>query len=608
MSSIRVVFGIAAGLNLEIEQLDVKTAFLHGDLEEEIYMEQPEGLKGSGKENLVCRLKKSLYELKQAPRQLDITHAFGVVSRYLSNSDGYTDANIAGDLDNRKFISGYLMIFVRGAVSWQSKLQKCIALSSTEAEEICPGLILILCACIGTPFPTYLWQLSKVYGPLMSLKLGSFPLLVVSSARMAEEVVKNHDSTFSSRPLLLGSRMLSYNGLDIAFSPYSEQWRELRKISVLHLYSNRRVQSFRGTREDEVSRMIRTISKEASSSQVTNLSKTLLSLTSTLICRIAFRKRYDEEDQQRRRFHDLLQEMQAAFVGFFFSDYIPSIGWLDSLNGMRSRLERTCSKLDSFLQELINEHLNPNRPESMNGDIIDIMLQLRQEQSTSFDLTLDHINAMLMDVFSAGSDTIAATIMWAMAALMKSPEAILKKAQAEIRGAVGNKDIVNEDDIQKLPYLKAIVKETFRLYPPAPLSVPRQTLANCIINGHEIQSNSIVYTNVWANGRDPKDWENPNEFLPERFLNISVDMKGKDFQLIPFGAGRRGCPGYSLGLAMVEVGLANLLYSFDWELPSGIKKKDIDTEVLPGLTMLKKNDLLLVTKNVYAQQVSSSGI
>nr|XP_027067711.1 cytochrome P450 71A1-like [Coffea arabica] len=168
-----------------------------------------------------------------------------------------------------------------------------------------------------------------------------------------------------------------------------------------------------------------------------------------------------------------------------------------------------------------------------------------------------------------------------MAALMKSPEAILKKAQAEIRGAVGNKDIVNEDDIQKLPYLKAIVKETFRLYPPALLSVPRQTLANCIINGHEIQFNSIVYTNVWAIGRELEYWENPNEFLPERCLNISVDMKGKDFQLIPFGAGRRGCPRYSLGLAMVEVGLASLLYSFDWELPFGIKKDDVDTQVLP---------------------------
>ncbi|XP_027121701.1 xanthotoxol synthase-like [Coffea arabica] len=248
---------------------------------------------------------------------------------------------------------------------------------------------------------------------------------------------------------------------------------------------------------------------------------------------------------------------------------MPSIGWLDSLNGMRSRLERTCSKLDSFLQELIDEHLNPNRPESMNGDIVGIMLQLRQEQSTSFDLTQDHIKAMLM-------------------------------AQAEIRGAVGNKDIVNEDDIQKLPCLKAIVKETFRLYPSAPLSVPRQTLANCIINGHEIQSNSIVYTNVWGIGRDPEYWENPNEFLPERCLNSSVDMKGKDFQLIPFGAGRRGCPGYSLVLAMVEVGLANLLYSFDWELRFGIKKDDIDTQVLPGLTMPNKNDLPLPAKNVYA--------
>lgn len=446
----------------------------------------------------------------------------------------------------------------------------------------------------------YLWQLSKIYGPLMSLKLGSFPLVVVSSARMAEEVVKNHDLTFSSRPLLLGPRMLSYNGLDIAFSPYSEQWRELRKISVLHLFSNRRVQSFRGIREDEVSRLIRKISKEASSSQVMNLSKTLISFTSTLICRIAFGKRYDEEGQEKRRFHDLLQEMQAAFVGFFFSDYIPSIGWLDSLNGKRSQLERTCHKLDSFLQELINEHLNPSRPESMNGDIIDIMLRLQREESNSFYLTQDHIKATLMDVFSAGSDAAAATIIWAMTALMKSPEAILKKAQAEIRGVVGYKDIVNEDDIQKLPYLKAIVKETFRLYPPAPLSVPRQTLGNCIINGYEIQSNSIVYTNIWAIGRDPEYWENPDDFLPERYLNSSVDMKGKYFQLIPFGAGRRGCPGYSLGLAMVELGLANLLHSFDWKLPSGIKKEDIDTDVSPGLTMLKKNDLLLVAKNVYA--------
>ncbi|CDP19792.1 unnamed protein product [Coffea canephora] len=287
--------------------------------------------------------------------------------------------------------------------------------------------------------------------------------------------------------------------------------------------------------------------------------------------------------------------------------------WLKKfLNGMRSRLERTCSKLDSFLQELIDENLNPNRPESMNSDVIGIMLQLWQEQSTSFDLTQDHTKAMLMVInylfkgptpFLFGYDNLGN-------GLMKNPEAILKKAQPEIRGAGGNKGIVNEDDIQKLPYLKAIVKvkETFRLYPSAPLSVPRQTLANCIINGHEILSNSVVYTNVWAIGRDTKYWENPNEFLPERCLNISVDMKGKDFQLIPLGAGRRGCPGYSLVLAMVEVGLANLLYSFDWDLPFGIKKDDIDTEVLPGLTMLKKNDQLLVAKNVYAQQVSSSGI
>ncbi|KAL3533136.1 hypothetical protein ACH5RR_006657 [Cinchona calisaya] len=242
----------------------------------------------------------------------------------------------------------------------------------------------------------YLWQLSRKYGPIMSLKLGSLPLLVVSSARMAEEVMKNHDLIFCSRPPMLGQRKLSYNGLDIALAPYNEEWREMRKICVLHLLSSKRVHLFRPIREDEVSRMIKKISKECSSSQVTNLSETILSLTVTMICRIGFGKRYDEEGQERRRFHDLLHEAQAMFVAFYFSDYFPAIGWLDRYTGMLSRLEGIFNKLDSFYQELVDEHLDTNRPKSMNGDIIDLMLHLQQNKSTPFDLTTDHIKAMLM--------------------------------------------------------------------------------------------------------------------------------------------------------------------------------------------------------------------
>jgi cytochrome P450 len=173
---------------------------------------------------------------------------------------------------------------------------------------------------------------------------------------------------------------------------------------------------------------------------------------------------------------------------------------------------------------------------------------------------------------------------------------ILNKVQAEIRETVGKKGIVDEEDLHKLPYLKAVVKETLRLYPPAPVPAPRETIDSCFIEGYKIEPKTTVYFNLWAIARDPECWKNPNEFIPERFLDSNIDIRGHDFQVLPFGAGRRGCPGISLGLATVELALANLLYCFDWELPSGTKAEDLDTDVLPGLTMHKKNTLWLVAK------------
>ncbi|XP_027102417.1 5-OH-xanthotoxin synthase-like [Coffea arabica] len=442
----------------------------------------------------------------------------------------------------------------------------------------------------------YLWKLSQKYGPIMFLKLGSIPTLVISSARLAEEVLKNQDLIFCSRPKMLALQKLTYNGIDIALAPYSQEWREMRKICVIHLLSAKRLQMFRPIREDEVSRMIKKISEQAASTdQVINLSETLVSLACSMICRIAFGKRFDEEGRERRRFDGLIHEAQAMLGGFFFSDYFPSIAWIDKFTGMLARLESIYEKFDSFYQELIDEHPDPNRPKSMDGDIIDLMLQLQQDGSTSFGITMDHIKAMLMNVFFAGTDTSTVTVIWAMTAMMQKPT-VMKKLQAEIREIMGKKQMLDEDDVQMLPYLKAVVKETFRLYPAVPLLVPRETIGKCTIDGYDIQPKTLVYVNAWGIARDPDYWENPDEFLPERFLNSTVDVRGQDFQLIPFGAGRRGCPGYPMGLVTVELVLANILHSFDWELPPGMKKEDIDTDALPGLTMNKKNDLWLVTK------------
>uniref|UniRef100_M1BRH3 Cytochrome P450 n=1 Tax=Solanum tuberosum TaxID=4113 RepID=M1BRH3_SOLTU len=378
--------------------------------------------------------------------------------------------------------------------------------------------------------------------------------------------MKTYDLAFCGRPSILGKQKLSYNNQDIATSPYNDHWKELRKICVSHLFSLKKVQSFIPIREDEVSRMIKEISQQAVTFRITNLSSIMISLTTTIICRVAFGIRYDEETREMRNFNELLKVTQEMLTAFFVSDYFPLLGWIDKLFGKTSRLEKNFKDLDEFYEGLIEKHLNPNRPKSMEEDIIDLLLQLKKEKSTPIDLTLDNIKVIIMNMLVAGTDTTASTIIWAMTALIANPNA-MKKVQAEIRESVGKNSIVNEDNVQKLQYFKAVIKETFRL--------------------------------------DPEIWKNSKEFIPERFLNNdNIDFKGQDFELIPFGAGRRGCLAIALGVANVELVLSNLLYTFDWELPRGMKREDIDTDSLPGITPHMKKHLCLVPRNYhYSQEI-----
>ncbi|RVX15119.1 Cytochrome P450 83B1 [Vitis vinifera] len=316
-----------------------------------------------------------------------------------------------------------------------------------------------------------------------------------------------------TRSSSLGQQRLSYNGLDLAFAPYDGYWREMRKICVLHPFSSKRVQSFRSIREVEVSRMIEKFSKSASAAKLTDLSETVMLLTSNIICRTAFGKRYEDKGYDRSRFHGLLNDAQAMMGSFFFTDHFPSMGWVDKLTGLIAQ-------------------------------------------------TGEEFQGIGFDVFVAGTDPGAATLVWAMAEVTKNPGG-KKKAQEELRTVFGRKGFVDEDDLHKLPYLKALVKETLRVHPPAPLLLPKETLENCTIDGYDIPPKTLVFVNAWAIGRDPEAWENPEEILPERFLSSSVDFKGQDYELISFSVGRRGCPGIHLGVVTVELALANLLYSFD---------------------------------------------
>ncbi|XP_045799128.1 cytochrome P450 83B1-like [Trifolium pratense] len=442
-----------------------------------------------------------------------------------------------------------------------------------------------------------LWNLSKIYGPLFSLKIGFKHAIVVSSPKLAKEILKDHDHDVCSRPTSYGTQKLSYNGLDMIFSPYNDCWREIRKICVVHFFSSKKISSFSHVRKFEVKQMMKRISNHVDSNKISNLSEIIMSVSSSIVCRIAFGKSYENEGGEKSRFHCLLNETQAIFLSFFVSDYIPFLGWIDKLTGLVARVDNTFKALDEFFEEVLKEHLDPNnrKKEEEEKDIVDVLLELKKKGRLSIDLTNDHIKAVIMNLLVAATDTSAATSVWAMTGLMKNPRA-MKKAQEEVRNLYGNKEFIDEDNIQKLVYLKAVIKETLRFYAPTPM-VPRETNEGFILNGYKIEPKTSVYVNGYAIYKDPETWNDPEEFYPERFLNNDIDFKGQDFELIPFGAGRRICPGIPLGIATVEMITANLLNSFDWEMPEGMTKEDIDIEGLPGLASHKKNHLCLVAKN-----------
>lgn len=197
----------------------------------------------------------------------------------------------------------------------------------------------------------------------------------------------------------------------------------------------------------------------------------------------------------------------------------------------------------------------------------------------------------------AGTDTVTSTVEWAMAELLRNPN-VMSKAKSELNQLIGKGNLVEESDIAKLPYLQAIVKETFRLHPAVPLLLPRKAEIELEINGYKVPKGAQVLVNVWAIGRDPNLWDNPNEFLPERFLGSDIDFKGRNFELTPFGSGRRICPGLPLAIRVLFLMLGLFINCFDWKLEGGIKPEDMNMDDKFGLTLEKAQPLLAIPINV----------
>ncbi|KAM7269411.1 hypothetical protein ACFE04_024908 [Oxalis oulophora] len=443
-----------------------------------------------------------------------------------------------------------------------------------------------------------LWSLSKKYGPVMFLKLGRIPLVVVSSPESAKQVLKTHDLHSCSRPSLAGARKLSYNCSGIGLAPYGNMWREMRKICVLELFSAKMVQSYRFLREEEVYSLLDSISK--SSQTPVDLSEKIYTLFASIIFRMSVGMTFRGSAMDNDRLSEVFHEVVSILGSFSAEECIPYVGWvMDKFTGHHKKIEKVFRKMDTLLEGIVDDHINfQGCKDGKKEDIVDVLLRLQKELENPW-LTKNHIKAVIfassdlltgffpccpmtsgnqpVDIILAGTDTGAITVTWAMSELVRNPR-LLKKAQNEVRNITGTKERLTEDDISQLEYLKLVVKETLRLHPPVPQLLPRETMSHFKINGFDIYPKTLVHINAWAIGRDPNYWNNPEEFFPERFEKSSIDFNGQHFELLPFGAGRRICPGIHLGTTTVELVLANLLYCFDWKLPYGMKEEDMNME------------------------------
>ena len=439
-----------------------------------------------------------------------------------------------------------------------------------------------------------LHHLAKTYGPIFYMMLGEIPTVIVSSASMAKEITKTHDLALATRPELFSAKHLFYNCTDIAFAPYGAYWRNVKKICILELFSAKRVRSFSFIREEEAARLVKRIS-EAYPGTV-DLSKVLGIYANNALCRAAFGKDFSEGGvNDKYGFQHMLEEYQELLGGLSIADFFPSMEFIYSLTGMKPRLQQLFQRFDGLFDEILREHMTAKTDIHGHKDLVDVLLDVKKDGSSDMPLTMDNIKAIILDMFAAGTDTTFITLDWGMTELIMNPKA-MERAQAEVRSIMGERKFVQETDLPQMQYLKAVIKEIFRLHPPAPVLVPRESMEEVTIGDYDIPVKTRIYINAWSMGRDPASWENPQAFLPERFLDSAIDFKGQDFELIPFGAGRRICPAVGFGAASVELALAQLLHSFDWKLPPGIEPKDLDMAEVFGITMHRTAHLMVVAK------------
>ncbi|KAL5976443.1 hypothetical protein ACLOJK_020775 [Asimina triloba] len=441
-------------------------------------------------------------------------------------------------------------------------------------------------------------ELHKKYGPVLSLRLGSVNTLVILSAEATTELFKNHDLSFAGRSIVEAMRACSYNEGSMALAQYGPYWRLLRRLCTTQLFVNRRLNETITVRKKCVEDMVKSIAEEAQKNSSVDLNTfvyfTVFNLVGklTLSCNLL-----DTEMKEGAELARLNAEATELTGKPNVADFFPLLRWFDP-QGIRRRMETILRRSMDIAGKFIEDHRKNQRlhKETDQKDLLDVLMGFRGDgKEEPAQLSDRDLKILIVELFMAATDTTTSSIEWAMAELLRSPGS-LRKVQEELDQVVGQSRTIEEKHIGQLPYLTAVIKETLRLHPPLPFLVPRRAVKDTEFMGYSIVKDTQVFVHAWAIGRDPACYDDPSSFKPERFLNADVDYRGHHFQLIPFGAGRRMCPGMPLADRTLPLLLGSLLHSFDWALDGNVATEMIDMTERMGITLRMAKPLNVIPK------------
>nr|XP_008378401.2 cytochrome P450 CYP82D47-like [Malus domestica] len=452
-------------------------------------------------------------------------------------------------------------------------------------------------------------------GPIFTFNIGIHSALVINTWEAAKECFTTNDSIVSSRPATLGIKHLSYDFAMFGFSPYGPYWRKIRKLTSLELLSNRRLELLKSVRVSEVEMRLKKLYKRwterkdgGSSADISvEMKQWFGDLTLNVILRMIAEKRVlnvvngnSNDEKEARAWQKAMREFFHLVGMFVLGDAIPWLWWLD-LGGHQKAMKKTAKALDSIVMGWLEEHKQRRAKGQDQQDFMGVMLSVLDGAHVSGFDTDTVIKATCLSLILGGSDTTMVTLIWTLSLLLNNRHA-LKKVHEELDKHVGKERLVNESDISNLVYLQATVKEAMRLCPAGPISGQREFTEDGTVGGYHVPKGTWLLVNLWKIQTDPRVWADPMEFKPERFLTThkDIDVRGQHFELMPFGSGRRACPGITFGLQVTLLTLAGFLHAFD---VSTLKNAPVDMTGSVGLTNMKLSPLDVLVKPRLTPQI-----